>query len=545
MLDWTKLTIGKALQEAAGLWGDKEAVKTNTETLTYSELYEKACQLASGLSSLGIKKGDSVATVFGTVPQWIIAKYAIHLVGARLVPINISFKSLEIEYILKQSDVKTIIVTDKLRQGDFLAILSEIDPNKIVSDDRKIKSDKFPFLELIITFSPEKNKYPFSYDFYEAIELGVGYKKSDINKNLAEIKPDDICSIMFTSGSTAFPKGAMHKHTSLLGIGKNFYGSTFNLNPSHNLLCFFPFYHIAGCVYYTLGALMNGCSLYVNEFIPDEVLPIIQNEKINLFGGFDAHFNAISNHPTLNEFDLNSIKFVILATGPEWYDRCMNIFPSAELIAHHYGFTEGTGVSMNPDEKDYNVRKFSNGSPWPGIEVKVVNPETGEKVPANEPGELCLRGWSRFQGYYKNSEETKKAIDSEGYFHTGDYGWLDEKGNVYYRGRYKMMIKSGGENVSEREVEMFLEGLTGVKSVQIIGVPDKTWGEAVTAIIEPDEKITMKKDDVINYCKGKIATFKIPKYVLFIKGSEWPLIGPGKVDKKQLKQWALKNLNLE
>ena len=541
-LDWKNLTIGKALKEASKKWGNREAIASRNKRLSYSELFDVACKLATGLDKLGIKKGDSVGTIFGGVPEWVYAKYALNIIGAKIVPINVNFKKREIEFILKQADVKALIVTDKLRYGRYLEILLEVDPEIASAKEKKIQSKVLPSLEKIICFSPEKNTYPHCYDYYEVIDSGSDYKEDDVDRLLDQVKPDDISNILFTSGSTAFPKGAMHCHTSLLGIGTNLFGKTFNLNSSHKLLCYFPFYHIAGCVYYILGALTVGCSVYVNEFEPDEILRIIQDEKISLYCGFDAHFNAISDHPKFKDFDLSSMKFVLLATGPDWYDRCQKIFPKLEIIAHHYGFTEGTGVSVPPNETDYKVRKFTNGKPWPGIETKVVNPNSGQRVPPNEGGELCLRGWSRFQGYYKAPEETKKAIDSEGYFHSGDYGWMDEHGNVVYRGRYKMMIKSGGENVSEREVEVLLEELPGVKSVQVIGVPDKKWGDAVTAVIEVEQGVSLIQDDVIEFCRDKMARFKIPKNVLFMDGNNWPLLGAGKVDKISLKEWAVSKL---
>jgi fatty-acyl-CoA synthase len=238
------------------------------------------------------------------------------------------------------------------------------------------------------------------------------------------------------------------------------------------------------------------------------------------------------------------VKFILLATGPEWYDKCKTLFPEAEIIANHYGFTEGTGVSVMPDEEDYNARKYANGKPWPGIEIKVVDPDTGERVPPNQGGELCLRGWSRMQEYYKNPEETEKAIDSEGFFHSGDYGWLDEQGNVVYRGRYKMMVKTGGENVSQREVEIFLESMPGIKAVQVIGVPDEKWGEAVTAVVEPEAGTEMTPEGVREFCRDKIARFKIPKHVLFINATDWPLLGAGKVDKIKLKEWSVGQLGM-
>ena len=295
------------------------------------------------------------------------------------------------------------------------------------------------------------------------------------------------------------------------------------MKPGSRLLCNFPFYHIAGCVYFPLGALTGGYELHVNEFVAPEVLSIIETEKINFFCGFEAHFNALANDPEFRDYDLKSLEHILLAAGPEWYVKCKKIFPGAKVIAHHYGFSEGTGVSMAFDEPDQEIRKHSNGKPWPGIDVKVVDPVTGAQVGADENGELCLRGWSRFQGYYKNLEETKKAIDNKGFFHSGDYGRKDQNGNIYYRGRYKMMIKTGGENVSEREVEIFLESMPGVRSVQVIGIPHEKWGEAVTAVIENEPNLHFTQEDVVAFCKGKISRYKIPKKVLFLNGDKWPL----------------------
>lgn len=543
MLNWEKLTIAKALKETSEKWGNKEGLLSIHERLTYLELYKRACQLAWGFKKIGIKKGDHVATIFGTLPEWVITKYALHIIGVVIVPINVNFKAQEIGFVLKQADVNFIVTVDKMRLGNYLDILAEIDPEIPSSKEKKIQSKALPLLRKIICLSPEKNKYLYCHDYFDVMESGRDLQMNEIENLIKRGEPEDVCNILFTSGSTAFPKGAVHIHKSLLGIGAHLWGKTFNLKSDHRLLCYFPFYHIAGCVYFTLGALTSGCALFVNEFNPDEIMPIIQNERINFYCGFEYHYNSLVNHAKFNDYNLTSVSRLLLAMGPEWYDRSKKIFPGAEIIANHYGFTEGTGVSVMPSESDYETRKNTNGKPWPGIEVKVVDPASGKRVPPNEGGELCLRGWSRFQEYYQNPEETKKAIDSEGYFHSGDYGWMDEKGNVTYRGRYKMMIKSGGENVSEREVEVFLETIPGIKSVAVLGVPDPNWGEAVTAVIETEVGTNLTKERIIEICKDKIARFKIPKNVLFIDGSNWPILGSGKINKIQLKDWATNKIN--
>ncbi|MBU2547827.1 MAG: AMP-binding protein [Proteobacteria bacterium] len=544
MPDWERQTIGQALREAASLWGDREALAAKNERLTYAELYQRAGRLALGLSRLGVGKGDHVATIFGTGTEWVVVKYALHILGAVIVPLNVTFRSDELAYALKQADVKTLIMVDELRQGNYVDILGRIDPGLTASTGPELVSDVLPELRRVVCFSPDGKRYDFAHDLFEVLASGSDFTDHQADAFLAPGRPDDPCNILFTSGSTARPKGVVHVHRSLLGIAEHLYGRSWNLEPGHRLLSYLPFYHIGGCVYAPLGALMRGCFLYVNDFVPEEIMALIEQERICNYGGFDFHFHSVENHPRFKDFDLGSVRFVLLAVGPEGYDNCRKVLPGAEIVTHHYGFTEGTGVSHWPEERDEQVRKYTNGRPWPGIEVKVVDPVSGETVPPNQPGELCLRGWNRFQEYYKNPEETAKAIDPDGFFHSGDYGWMDEKGNVVYRGRYKMMIKSGGENVSEREVEIFLESLPGVKSVQVIGLPDDKWGEAVTAVIEPDPGADLTREAVVEYCRDRIANFKIPKHVLFFTQEEWPLLGAGKVSKIELKKMALDRLGV-
>ena len=536
MPNWEKVTIAKQLQTAVQQYGDDTALVFKGEKWTYGELYQESAMLAAGLCEIGVKKGDRVGTLFGNAPEWVLTKYALHIIGSVIVPINVNFRTEELKYILRQGAIQTLIMTDKLKSGDYVGLLTEVDPNITKGDHDTISSKIIPDLQRIVCLSPSGKRYLFCHDFLSIIESGRSCNEKKIDDMIAMGAPEDICNILFTSGSTAFPKGAMHNHTSLLGIGLHLIPKTFNMAPRSKLLCNFPFYHIAGCVYFPLGALTGGYELHVNEFIAPEVLEIINSQKINFFCGFEAHFNALANDPKFNDYDLESVGNILLAAGPEWYDKCRNVFPGAKVIAHHYGFSEGTGVSMSFEEVDHNIRKHTNGKPWPGIEVKIIDPYTGDQVGPDNNGEICLRGWSRFQGYYNNEEETRKAIDRDGFFHSGDYGCKDLDGNISYRGRYKMMIKTGGENVSEREVEIFLEGMSGVRSVQVIGVPHEKWGEAVTAIIEIEPEHRMTEKDVFDFCIGKISKFKIPKKIHFISSGEWPLLGSGKINKIALKE---------
>ncbi len=543
MSTWENVTIAQALRNAADIHENKIAIAAKNEKMTYVQLYQKVRKLAAQLRELGVKKGDHVGTIFGNTPEWIFTKYALHIIGAVIIPININFRAKEVKYLLRQGDIRTLITTDQLKPNNYIQLLSEVDPEITASKDRNVKSKELPDLERIICFSPTEQKYPYAYDFFQLQTADPKYSEPEIDAMIAAGSPTDTCNILFTSGSTAFPKGVMLSHTSLLGIGWHLLPGTFRMEPGSRLLCNSPFYHIAGCVYFPLGALTGGYQLHINEFVATEVLEIIETEKIDFFFGFEAHFNALANAPEFEKHDLKSVKNILLAAGPEWYDKCKKVFPGTQLIAHHYGFSEGTGVSMMFEERDPEIRKYTNGKPWPGIAVKVVDPVTGTEVDAGENGELCLRGWSRFKGYYKNQEETNKAIDDDGFFHSGDYGSKDQNGNISYRGRYKMMIKTGGENVSEKEVEIFLESMPGIRNVQVVGVPHEKWGEAVTAIIETDQDHSFAQEDVATFCKDKISRYKIPKNVLFFNDNEWPLLGSGKIDKLALREKVVARLS--
>jgi fatty-acyl-CoA synthase len=276
----------------------------------------------------------------------------------------------------------------------------------------------------------------------------------------------------------------------------------------------------------------------MEAFDPGKVLELVEKYRVTYLSGFETHFYRLMSHPRFKATDLSSVTKIRLATGPYWHDRLKEIGLGSELIYHHYGFTEGTGVVMPPDELDEEIRRNANGRPFPGVTLKIVEPETGRRLSPGDAGEICLKGWTLFRGYYKMPEQTRESMDEEGFFHTGDYGWLDDRGYLYYRGRYKQMVKTGGENVSQKEVEVFLEDHPDVQAVQVIGLPDKEWGEAVTAVVQTRSGRTLSTDEIKDFCKGRLAGFKIPKWVITIEESKWPVTRVGKVDKIKLRQWA-------
>lgn len=543
--NFTHRTIPEIAREAAQKWPGKVAIKYDGGELTYSEQYHNICCVAKGLRSLGIKKGDHVATLMGGCPEWFYVSYAITLVGAVIVPINVTFRHQELAHILKSADAKALITVDSFRGTDYIDLISELIPELKNSKPGFLNSHQFPRLETIISINSDNNEKDGCFDLMDMMRSGQRYQVDEVNTWHQQIKPEDTSYILFTSGSTAFPKPAMRTHGSNVGIAHHIYSASFQLGPTDTVLGLSPFYHVGGCIYTTLGTALAGARLILMPFFePGEALRLIKDEQITCLGGFDTHYRAMSRHPSFNPSDVSSVTKISLACGPEWYDKVKELGFGSKSVTHHYGFTEGTSVVMPPGENDDSIRKNSNGKPFPGMDVKIKNPETGVECAANEPGEICVRGWSLFQGYYKMPKDTAKSFDQEGFFHSGDYGWKDEHGYIYYRGRYKQMVKTGGENVSEREVEMFLEQHPMISNIQIVGVPDEKWGEAVTAIVEPKPGVNLTPEELKAFCKGKISGFKIPKHLMMISHTDWPITMTGKYDKVTLRKMAMEWLNI-
>ncbi|MCH8504319.1 MAG: acyl--CoA ligase, partial [Ectothiorhodospiraceae bacterium] len=330
-----------------------------------------------------------------------------------------------------------------------------------------------------------------------------------------------------------------------VGIASHLYAQCFAMRPEDVIIGHAPFYHVGGCIYVTLGTALSGaCIALLEHFEPGEALRVIREEGVTCMSGFDTHLRALANHPDFARTDCSGVHKMTLACGPEWYDTVREMGFGSTSVSHHYGFTEGTSVVMPRDETDETIRRNSNGQPFPGVSVRIVDPETGQPCAPDEPGEICIKGWTLFQGYYKMPEQTAESFDDDGYFHSGDYGWMDADGYVYYRGRYKQMIKTGGENVSEREVEMFLEGHPDIRAVQVVGVPDERWGEAVTAMVQTVSGETLSVQALKEFCEGRMAGFKIPKHVVPVGGGEWPITPTGKYDKPKLQAMAMERLGL-
>ena len=546
MTVWQDKTVAAMLRDSASRWGGRTALITEDgEQYTYQELFDEVAALALGLHDMGIRPGDHVATIMGGRSTYVLTSYALMTIGAVVVPVNYTFQADETAFVLNQSDSRYVIMEDFIGALNIMDLMKKIAPDIDSQDRANMKLPKLPQLKSIIVRSLSQKRYSGTLDFDDIAVKGRGADKSLVPPLIAARKKDDPAFIMFTSGTTAFPKGAVRSQGSAVGIAYYITVCASNMTERDVAISASPFFHIGGCIYNLMGPHLCGAALVLmSAFDPGKSLEYISRYGVTYMSGFDTHFHRLTKHPAFAATDLSSLTKIRLATGPDWYDRVREAGLGKEVISHHYGFTEGTGVIMPYDETDYETRKNANGKPFPGVELKIADPETGLRQPTGTPGEICLKGWTLFDGYYKMPEQTSAAMDAEGFFHTGDYGWLDERGYLYYRGRYKQMIKTGGENVSQKEVENFLEGHPDIQSVQVIGLPDVEWGEAVTAVVQTISGRELTPEEVKDFCKGKISGFKIPKRVLTIQESEWPVSKVGKIEKLKLRAWAMEKAGI-
>ncbi|TAK36410.1 MAG: hypothetical protein EPO21_03045 [Chloroflexota bacterium] len=538
----TRQTIWQALESSVARFRDRPALLADPNvSVTYGEMLEQVDKLAAGLLAAGVRRGDHVAIFFPPILEWAYVHYALTTLGAIVVPVNINYKTEEVRWVLKQGDVSAIITLDTYRSFDFVGLLESVDP---ALKPGEVETAQFPLLKRIFVLNSQQEQGgPYSLRTLLAHEPSTD-ERAQLEKTRSDLAPADPCYIIFTSGSTARPKSALIPHRAVCGVGY-YYGRAMKMTPEDRFVAALTTFHVAGLIpgipmVHTHG----GATCLAGMFDPGIWLQTVERHRCTAGGGFDTLMNKIMAHPDFKTRDISCFKKIHIGCTPSYYLELERAFNS-DVIAMAYGCTEAGGIVaiVPPDETDLEIRRASNGYPLPGVEVKVVDHETGEPVPVGTPGELCFRGWNRLLEYYNMPEETAESIDAEGFIHMGDYGWMDERGLVYYRGRYKMMVKTGGENVSQREVEIFLEeNVPSVEFAQVVGVPDDLWGEAVVSFVQLRAGVEATPEQIREQCRGKIAGFKIPKHVFVLMPKEWPMMTVGRPDKGALKQMAMERL---
>ncbi len=532
-------TLGEWLEYWAEKTPDKEYIVYSDRDLrfTWSKFNERVDSLAKGLISIGVKKGSNVGIWATNVPDWLTFLYATAKIGAVLVTVNTNYKQSELEYLCKDSDMHTLCITDGTWEADYVDMTYKMLPELRECQRGHLQSERFPYLKNVVFIGMEK--YRGMFNTAELLLLGQNVEDETLEAMKRQVTCHDVCNMQYTSGTTGFPKGVMLTHFNIANDGY-FTGENMGFTQDDKLCVCVPLFHCFGVVLATMNCLTHGCTeVMVEKFDPLVVLASIHKERCTAVYGVPTMFIAELNHPMFSMFDLSCLRTGIMAGSLCPVELMKQVSEKMFMtITSVYGLTESSpGMTQTCLNDSFEQRCTTVGRDFPFVEVKVLDPETGEECPVGVQGEMCCRGFNVMKGYYKNPQATAEVIDKNGFLHSGDLGVKDEQGFYRITGRIKDMIIRGGENVYPREIEEFLYQMPGIRDVQVAAVPSKKYGEEVGAFIILEEGVTMEPEDVRDFCRGKIARYKTPKYVFFI--DQFPLTGSGKIQKFKLKEMSL------
>ncbi|KMZ41149.1 MULTISPECIES: AMP-binding protein [Bacillales] len=533
-------TIGNMLDDTASKYQEKEALVYHERGLryTFGEFQAICNQAARGFMSLGIQKGENIAIWATNVPEWVISQFATAKMGGVLVTVNTSYRAHELEYLLRQSESTTLLLMDSYRDANYLAMIQEICPELQTCEPGALQSKRLPHLKNVIYLGDEQQ--PGMFLWSDLLERAAWVTEEERIARQATLSPDDVINMQYTSGTTGFPKGVMLSHVNIVNNAIKV-AECQRLGLADKVCIPVPFFHCFGCVMGTLACVATGATMVpVIAFDPGVVLAVVEAERCTALYGVPTMFIAELNHPTFAERDLSSLRTGIMAGSLCPIEVMKKVVDQMGIrdITIAYGQTEASPVITQTVPEDSLERKVSTvGRLHAEVEAKIIDPATGDILPPGVQGELCTRGYLVMKGYYNMPEETVKAIDHEGWLHTGDLATVDEEGYYRITGRLKDMIIRGGENIYPREVEEFLYTHPKVLDVQIVGVPDAKYGEQVLACIRVKPHETLSEDEVRDYCEGKIAHYKIPRYIQFV--NEYPMTASGKIQKFKLREQAL------
>ena len=535
---WQPRTIGAVLAALATAKGDGEAFVCADKRLTYRGLYEAARRAAAALRDLGIGRGDHVAVCMGNSAEWLTLFYANALIGAVTVPVNTRFRAEELRYCLHQADVRALIVADRFLKIDFIAMLRGICP----AIDLGLPGPDLPRLERVIVLGEDVPKAALPYAVLERPLMAETERTLD--RAMAVVLPDDVALIQYTSGTTAMPKGVQLTHDNMFR-NASAVAERIGIRADDRYYSARPFYHVAGTTLSILAALSRGaCLLTTPVFEPGEALLLMERERCTLTSGNDTIFLMMMNHPRFAEHKL-ALRGGWAAAGTEVMNQIRERMGMAAVV-YCYGLSEASpNIICSRFDAPWAEREAGLARPHAGMEVRIVDAASGRDCPAGGVGEILVRGWSVMKGYYNKPAETAKAIDGEGWLHTGDLGALDTAGRLRFVGRAKDIFRVGGENVSPADVEEVLHRHPKVKQAQVIGVPDKRLGEVGAAYLILNEGAQGEPEEFIAWCRERCANFKVPRYVKLIDSFEGiGMTGSSKVQKNKLKEQAIVDFSL-
>ena len=535
-----KITYGELVNRAAAKYGDKEYMVFAGQRWSFRQVQAAIDRTARGLMALGVQPGAKVSLWLGNRPEWVFIQFALAKIGAVLVPINTQFRTADLDYVVRQSDTTTLIAADRSGPVNYIAMMQELCPELTTAPRDNLLPAVFPALQRVVLLSDQP--YPGTYHWQEVLALADQVSAAELHQREHAVAPDDTATIMYTSGTTGFPKGVMHCHNIIRNVMDE--ASRLGIKPNDVIMMYLPLFHAFGIYEGPLMCFATGARMVLTStFDPGEVLQLIEQEKCTLTHGFDTHFHDLMQHPDFDTRDTSSIRTGLFASG---LDSSIPIARKAQekfgRFVSGWGMTEvGVGATLGFLDDPPEVSACLSGYPLVGYELKIVDPATGTELPPHTPGEICCKTYMLMQGYYKKPEETAKTIDHDGWLHSGDMGLLTAAGYLRFLGRYKEMLKVGGENMDPVELEGHLLKHPAVNQVKVVGVPDTRLNEVVAACVILNPGANISAEELRDFCKH-LANFKRPRYVLFMK--EYPMTASGKVQKFNLRKIAMQELTL-
>jgi len=537
MGDWfPKQTLGSLPERAARRWGTREALYFKGRRWSFAELSARVDRLARGLIGLGVAPGDKVALWMVNRPEFIETMFAVLKIGAILVAVNTRLRTDDVAYILGQSDSSVLIIAERSGPVDYLGMVKELAPSLRHGQPNEAR---FPRLRRVISLGDAAGAETLPWTAVQ--ETGDTVDEALLGARAEAVDPDATAFFMYTSGTTGFPKGAMHDHA----IVRNLIDRAFRMaiTPADAIMMYLPLFHLFGFSDGVLMSMVTGARQVLTEtFDPDESLALVEQERATVLHGFDIHFKELMEAHERFPRDVSSVRTGILASG---MSSSVPIARKARKVLGRflsgYGMSEfGVGAALSALDSTEEQCTEASGFPAPGYEIRVVDPQTGRDQPPGVPGEILVRSYMTMQGYYGKPEETALAIDGDGWVHSGDMGVIRADGHLRFMGRYKDMLKIGGENVDPTEVEAFLMSHAGIDLAAVVSFPDSRLSEVGVAFVKCHVGCSLTDVEVLSHCKGRIASFKIPRHVVFV--DDFPMTSSGKIQKVKLREEALRRI---
>ena len=542
------LTVGELLDRTAALFPDNPALiaKQQNKRYAYREFLREVERVARGLLRLGILKGEKVGIWCTNYAEWVIVQFAVAKTGALLVNLNPAYGTVEFQHALRQSGCSTLFMSKGFRNRDYPSILFEICPEAAQSVPGELHSVNLPQLRNLI-FIGDTPAPPSMLPWNDLLQMGESVPDDALAVRAATLEFDDPINIQYTSGTTGSPKGAVLSHHNIVNNGV-LIGQGMRFTDKDKLCIPVPFYHCFGMILGNMVCVAHGAAMVIpaEYFDPLATLQAISEERCTAVHGVPTMFIAELEHPRFAEFDLTSLRTGIMAGSPcpiNVMRRVVQEMHCSELTIV-YGLTETSpGITQTTPDDPLELRVTTIGKPMAHTEIKIIDPRTGRIVPRGIPGELCARGYAVMKGYYQNPEATRQTLDADGWLHSGDLATMSENDYCKITGRSKDLIIRGGENIYPRDIEEFLYTHPGISEVQVIGIPDRKMGEQVMAWIKLKPGTTSSTEAIREFCKGRIAHFKVPRYVKFV--DSFPTTINGKTQKYKMREISIKEMQLE